>query len=89
MSRSVWKGPYINNNFKAKKIYTEKSSTIIARNTEIIPKFVGLTFKVHNGKNFLNVVVNDKMIGHKFGEFCFTRARFVFKNKKLIHGAKN
>lgn len=78
MSRSKWKGPYIN--IEAIK---NKTSVISAtRSSKIIPKFLGLTFKVHNGKSHTEITVTDTMIGHKFGEFAFTRSRFVFKKKK-------
>jgi ribosomal protein S19 len=43
---------------------------------------VGLTFKVYNGKNYNEITIIDSMIGHKFGEFSFTRAKFIFKKKK-------
>ena len=83
MSRSKWKGPYINpkhvkeiNSIKKQYIYP------MTRNSEIIPKFLGLTFKVHNGKDYIEVTVTDSMMGHKFGEFVFTRAKFSFKKKK-------
>ncbi|SVD79541.1 uncharacterized protein METZ01_LOCUS432395, partial [marine metagenome] len=39
----------------------------------ITPEFVGLNFAVHNGKNFLPVYVTENMVGHKLGEFSFTR----------------
>lgn len=54
----------------------------MSRDSEIIPKFLGLTFKIHNGKNFEELNVTDNMIGHKFGEFIFTRKKFSFKKKK-------
>lgn len=89
MSRANWKGSYINSNFnqtknfqKLKKINIFNDVLIMSRNSKIIPKFIGLTFKIHNGKNYLNITVLDKMVGHKFGEFCPTRARFLFKKKK-------
>jgi small subunit ribosomal protein S19 len=53
MSRSRWKGPYVNpthlktiNTIKKQHVY------LMTRNSEIIPKFLGLTFKIHNGKSF-------------------------------------
>lgn len=83
MSRAKWKGPYINpeqllqfNNITKQQLYN------ISRNSEIIPKFLGLTFKIYNGKEFVELTVTDSMIGHKFGEFVFTRAKFIFKKKK-------
>ena len=83
MSRSKWKGPYIHtvrieqSNIK-QKIDKYKAS----RNSEIVPKFLGITFNVHNGKTYSEVTVTNDMIGHKFGEFVFTRSKFYFKKKK-------
>jgi small subunit ribosomal protein S19 len=83
MSRAKWKGPYINSlNFKEITAIKKQYVYLISRSSEIIPKFLGLTFKVHNGKSYSDVTVNDSMIGHKFGEFVFTRAEFAFKKKK-------
>lgn len=83
MSRSKWKGPYINpTNIKTINNSEKQHTYLITRDSEIIPKFVGLTFKIHNGKNFVEIIINDSMIGHKFGEFAFTRAKFSFKKKK-------
>jgi small subunit ribosomal protein S19 len=83
MSRSKWKGPYINpKNLKDITLITKQYVYFMSRNSEIIPKFLGLTFKVHNGKNYSEISVNDSMVGHKFGEFVFTRAEFSFKKKK-------
>jgi small subunit ribosomal protein S19 len=83
MSRSKWKGPYINSaNLKGVSTIKKQYLYVISRNSEILPKFLGLTFKVHNGKTYSEVSVNDTMIGHKFGEFVFTRSEFVFKKKK-------
>ena len=83
MSRSKWKGPFVdfqhlNNNLKKQQ---EKNKIKISRNSDIIPSFLGLTFNVYNGKSFNEVVVNEDMIGHKFGEFSFTRSKFIFKKK--------
>ena len=86
MRRSKWKGLYINlklqtfNNLKKTK--TPKLPLVISRNSFIIPKFIGLTFKVYTGKNFKKILVKEEMIGHKFGEFAKTRSEFVFKKKK-------
>jgi small subunit ribosomal protein S19 len=51
-----------------------------ARSSMITPDFVGFTFLVHNGKDFINVSVSENMVGHRLGEFAPTR---VFKG----HGA--
>lgn len=44
-----------------------------SRDSTIFPEMVGLTFQVHNGKNFITVNVNENMVGHKLGEFSQTR----------------
>lgn len=83
MSRSKWKGPYIKPEFLEKK-NTEKNqqkTLIVTRNSEIVPRFLGLTFNIHNGKNYVELTITEDMINHKFGEFSFTRAKFVFKKK--------
>ncbi len=78
MGRSKWKGPYIQITCIEQKQNKYKAS----RNSEIVPKFLGLIFNVHNGKSYSEVTVTNEMIGHKFGEFVFTRSKFYFKKKK-------
>ena len=55
-----------------------------ARNCTILPSFVGHTFYVHNGKQFLPVRVSEEMIGHRLGEFSFTKKPAIYRadNKK-------
>lgn len=77
MSRSSKKGPYVDQKL-LKKIAKLKpgSKTVIktwARASEISPEMVGYTFGVHNGKKFIEVTVNEDMVGHRFGEFAPTR----------------
>jgi small subunit ribosomal protein S19 len=87
MSRSKWKGPFIDlegfENIKQAKTRKEKKVFTMPRNSEILPAFIGLTFNVYNGKSYSEITVNESMISHKFGEFCFTRVKYVFKKKKL------
>lgn len=78
MARSVWKGPYVHPSLlkKAEAARTSGKNTIIrtySRSSTILPNFVGLTFAVYNGQKFIPVLVTDRMIGHKFGEFAPTR----------------
>ena len=47
-----------------------------SRRSTIMPGFVGLTFQVHNGQKFIPVIVNEDMVGHKFGEFSPTRTYY-------------
>lgn len=83
MGRARWKGPYVNSKH-LELISTSKKqhAYIISRNSEIIPKFLGLTFNISNGKSFTEITITDPMIGHKFGEFAATRANFSYKKKK-------
>lgn len=78
MSRSSKKGPFIDPKL-LKKVMAQKASGDKAgiktwsRECVISPDFVGHTFLVHQGKNFVEVYVNEAMVGHKLGEFAPTR----------------
>ncbi|MSU34680.1 MAG: 30S ribosomal protein S19 [Pedosphaera sp.] len=89
MGRSLKKGPFIDLHLQLKvdKAKANKSKTPIktwSRRSTITPDFVGLTLNVHNGKIFTPVFVTENMVGHKVGEFSFTR---TFK-KHGAHTAK-
>jgi small subunit ribosomal protein S19 len=80
MKRPKWKGVYyIKPNNCNKEI---KIGIKISRNSSIIPKFIGQTFRIHTGKIFKEILVTKEMLGHKFGEFVKTRIDFEFKKKK-------
>jgi small subunit ribosomal protein S19 len=78
MARSVKKGPFIDGHL-LKKVHTAResgSNRVIktwSRRSTISPDMIGLTFAVHNGKQFIPVYVTEQMIGHKLGEFSPTR----------------
>ena len=78
MSRSVWKGPFVDPSL-LKKIEKYKSSSNTSpiktwsRKSTIIPEFVGVSFLIYNGKKFIPIKVSEEMVGHKLGEFCPTR----------------
>ncbi len=78
MSRSVWKGPFVDL-YLLKKAETAQEASKSApiktwsRRSTILPQFVGLTFTVYNGRKFIPVSVNEDMVGHKLGEFAPTR----------------
>lgn len=78
MSRSSKKGPYIDEKL-LKKVTVQKQGgqkapiKTWARASQIPPEFVGLTFLVHNGKEFKEVFVTEAMVGHRLGEFSATR----------------
>ena len=44
-----------------------------SRRSTVIPEFVGHTIAVHNGRKFIPVYITENMVGHKLGEFSFTR----------------
>ncbi len=86
MSRSSKKGPFVAEQL-ARKVQLAKSGgsgksiKTWARSSAISPEMVGLSFEVHNGKDFINVYVTESMVGHKLGEFALTR-RFQGHSKK-------
>ncbi len=87
MSRSSWKGPYIDEKLNKKVTIMNQTGQkrplkTWARACTITPDFVGHTFEVHNGKKFLKVYVTEQMVGHKLGEFAPTR---FFKGHGAAH----
>ncbi|AEW45934.1 30S ribosomal protein S19 [Mycoplasma haemocanis str. Illinois] len=90
MSRSSKKGLYVESSLlkKAIAMQAQEKKKIIktwSRRSTIYPEFVGLTFAVHNGKNFINVYCTEYMLGHKLGEFAPTR---VFKQHTAAKAKK-
>jgi len=84
MARSLKKGPFVDAHLlkKVVKAKEEKSNKPIktwSRRSTITPDMIGLTFNVHNGRNFLPVYVSENHIGYKLGEFSPTR---TFKGHK-------
>ena len=78
MSRSLKKAPFIDEHLRKKveaaiEAKSKKPIKTWSRRSSIFPNFIGLTFQVHNGKDFVNVYVIEDMVGHKLGEFAPTR----------------
>lgn len=78
MGRSLKKGPYIDANIlkKVEAMSGSSEKKIIktwARNSMISPEMIGFTFAVHNGKKHIPVYISENMVGHKLGEFAYTR----------------
>ena len=78
MTRSLKKGPFIDENLLRKVVVMNESGgkRVIktwARRSTISPEMVGHTLAVHNGKQFIPVYINENMVGHKVGEFALTR----------------
>ncbi len=81
MARSLKKGPFIDKHLmnKVKKVNSSSKKEVIktwSRRSTIYPDFIGHTFAVHNGREFIPVYVTEDMVGHKLGEFAPTR-KFV------------
>tara|TARA_B100000029_G_scaffold275520_1_gene270217 strand:- start:754 stop:1113 length:360 start_codon:yes stop_codon:yes gene_type:complete len=78
MSRSVWKGPFVDPSLikKVEKLKTQTNQAPIktwSRKSTIIPEFVGFSFSIYNGKKFIPIKISEEMVGHKLGEFAPTR----------------
>ncbi|MGY8996667.1 MAG: 30S ribosomal protein S19 [Alphaproteobacteria bacterium] len=78
MSRSIWKGPFVDGYLlkKADVVRESGRKEVIktwSRRSTVMPQFVGLTFGVYNGQKHIPVLVTENMVGHKFGEFSPTR----------------
>lgn len=63
-----------------KKVASNKRIKTHKRDIVIVPKLVGLTIGIHNGKTFQDIAILPEMIGHRLGEFSLTRS-------KVSHGA--
>jgi len=94
MSRSLWKGPFIDYHvFKklrkaarqqdkgVKKKNRQKSLTLWSRRSVILPQTIGFKVNLYNGRKFVPIVISEEMVGHKLGEFVPTRARLTHKGK--------
>jgi len=90
MARSLKKGPFIDESLMKKvQLLNESGKKEViktwSRRSTIYPDFIGHTFAVHNGKEFIPVYVTEDMVGHKLGEFSLTRkfgGHGADKNKK-------
>ena len=81
MSRSVKKGPFVDDHLlkKVRTLSGSTSRTVIktwSRRSTIIPEMVGQTIAVHNGKKFIPIYISENMVSHKLGEFAPSR---IFK----------
>ena len=88
MSRSVKKGPFVDDHLmrKVEALNRQGQKRVLktwSRRSMIMPEFVGHTFSVHNGKVFANVFVTENMVGHRLGEFVPTR---VFRAHGTVSG---
>jgi small subunit ribosomal protein S19 len=87
MGRSTKKGPYIDAKLigkvqKMNQSGEKKTIKTWSRKCTIVPEMVAHTFAVHNGRKFLPIYISEQMVGHKLGEFAFTR---TFKGHGAAH----
>ena len=87
MGRSSKKGPFVDPRLMKKVEQLDESGQkrpikTWSRNSDIAPEFVGHTFAVHNGKQFIPVFITENMVGHKFGEFSPSRTYYGHSSDK-------
>jgi len=92
MSRSIGKGPFIDDHLlkKVAELNESRERRVIktwSRRSTIIPEMVGHTIAVHNGQKFVPVFVTENMVGHKLGEFALTRTFRGHSGTKKEKGA--
>ena len=78
MSRSLKKGPYVEDSLlrKVEKMQASGKKQPIktwSRRSMVLPEFVGLTFAIHNGRQHMPIFITENMVGHRLGEFAPTR----------------
>ena len=84
MARSIKKGPFVDAHLM-KKVLSANSANdkkpikTWSRRSTVLPDMIGLTFNVHNGRNFVPVLITENHVGYKLGEFAPTR---TFKGHK-------
>ena len=85
MTRSLKKGPFVEEHLLRKIAGKNPQSTGViktwSRRSQISPEMVGFKFGVHNGKDHIEVLIAEEMVGHRLGEFSPTR-------KFIRHGGK-
>lgn len=73
MTRSSWKHGYVDAHLFNSTIELKTISRIWSRRSIILPDFIGRTLYIHRGNGFVPIKIVAAMVGHKFGEFAFTR----------------
>jgi len=76
MSRSKWKGPFIEKSILKKKLKSW------SRKSTVLPFLLGDSLAVYNGYKFVKIKITEDMLGHKLGEFSLTRTEFFYKQTK-------
>ena len=86
MVRSRWKAPFVSYKLLDDIILNKKRSIIRtrSRSSTILNSFIGLIFEVYTGRLYKKVYIDEKMVGHKLGEFSYTRKLGYIHQKKTI-----
>ena len=90
MARSKWKAPFVNYTLLDDIIKNSNRSVIRtkSRSSVILQSFIGLVIEVYTGRTYNKVYIDEKMVGHKLGEFSFTRKMGKVHEKKIKKGKK-
>ena len=83
MSRSIWKGPFLDSYFYNQLLTNDKLIYTYSRSSVITELCLGRTVFVHNGMSFYKITINESMLGRKLGEFILSKKKVVFKKKKI------
>jgi small subunit ribosomal protein S19 len=85
MSRIKYKGPFFQTDLMKNQTWIK----IYNKSLIILPEYINHSVSIYNGKNFINLEIDNKKIGFKFGEFINTRKKNILKKKKKKYGSKN
>ena len=88
MSRSIKKGPYVQEVLLKRVVAMNEVLKTWSRSSTIFPDFVGHTFAVHDGRKHVPVYVTEDMVGHKLGEFAPTRTYKGHAGSKTSNNGK-
>lgn len=88
--RSQWKPPYVHYALLDNIIKNGNRSVIRtkSRSSVILQSFIGLVIEVYTGRTYNKVYIDEKMVGHKLGEFSFTRKMGRVHEKKTKKGKR-
>ena len=94
MSRSVKKGPYVQESLKKKidALNAAGEKEVVktwSRSSTILPEFLGHTIAVHDGRKHVPVYITEDMVGHKLGEFAPTASSEAMVIKRLLSLVNN
>ena len=88
MKKAVFIDPTFYNTFYSTKVNLVQPLNVFCRNSLLVPKALNTSILVHNGKSFLKVRVSANIIGHKLGDFSFSRQSYFFKKGKKVKSKK-